>query len=92
MLFGFLFHRYQSFSERAIELSKGAISYNSSLRGLNCRENHARLVAAWGYQASSARTDLNWFHEYKHGKLDVSDSVRSGRRHTAVTDEMIDAI
>ena len=60
--------------------------------GLNYRESHVRLVAAWGDQAPSDRTVLNWFHEYEHGKLDVSDSPRSGRPRTAVTDEMIDAV
>jgi histone-lysine N-methyltransferase SETMAR len=60
--------------------------------GLNYRESHARLVAAWGDQASSDRTVLNWFHEYERGKLDVSDAPRSGRPRTAVSDEMIDAV
>ena len=58
---------------------------------LNYRESHVHLVAAWDDQASSDRKVLNWFHEYERGKLDVSDSPRSERPRTALTDEMIDA-
>jgi hypothetical protein len=60
--------------------------------GLQYRESHASLVAAWGDQAPSDRTVLNWFHDYKRGKLDVSDAPRPGRPRIAVTDEMIDAV
>lgn len=60
--------------------------------GLNYKESHARSVATWGAQAPSDRTVLNWFYEYERGKLDVSDSPRSGGLQSAVTDEMIAAI
>ena len=60
--------------------------------GLDYKESHARLIAAWGDQAPSDRTVLNWFHEYERGKLDVSDAPRPGRPRTAVTDEMIGAV
>ncbi|CAF4656764.1 unnamed protein product [Rotaria sp. Silwood2] len=49
-------------------------------------------MAAWGDQAPSDRTILNWFDGYERGKLAVSDSPRSGRPRAAVTDETIDAV
>ena len=79
----------------AIELSREQfrtmILYDWKI-GLNYRESHARLVAAWGDQAPSDRTVFNWFHECECEKLDVFDSSHSGRPCTAVTDEMIHAV
>ena len=60
--------------------------------GLNYMESYACLVAAWEDQVSSDRTVLNWFDEYKLGKLDVFAAHQSGRFRTAVIEEMIDAV
>ena len=60
--------------------------------GLTCKESHTRLVTAWGDQAPSDRTVLNWFHEYQQGNLKIEDHPRSGRPRTAVTEEIIDAV
>ena len=38
------------------------------------------------------QTVLYLFHEYERGKLDGSDSSRSGRPRTTVADEMIDTV
>ena len=39
--------------------------------GLSYKESHTRLVEAWGDQAPSDRTVLNWFHQYQRGNLNV---------------------
>ena len=62
--------------------------------GLNYRTSHVRLVVVWGEGRKHSLIEqfLTDFYEYEYGKLDVSDSSRSGRSHTAVTDEMIDTV
>lgn len=60
--------------------------------GLTYKESHARLMVAWGDQAPSDRTVLNWFHEYQQGNLKVEDDPRSGRPRTSVNEQMIDAV
>ena len=79
----------------ALELSREQlctmILYDEKI-GLNDRERHACLVAAWRNQAPSNPTVLNWFYEYEHGKLDVSDSSTSAPSRTAATNEMINAV
>ena len=52
----------------------------------------SRQLARGGNQAPSNRTALNWFHEYKRGKLDVSDSPRCRRRRTALAPGMVDTV
>ena len=59
---------------------------------MNYRESHDPFAGSLRDQVSSERTVLNRFHEYERGKLDVSDSPRSGRTRTAVIDEMIDVV
>ena len=93
--FGFLLDHYQSFSQwqsNCLESNFVQMILCDWKIGLNYRESHVHLVAAWGNQAPSDWTVLNWFHEYERRKLDVSDSPRSGRPRTTITDEMIDAV
>ncbi|CAF0990645.1 unnamed protein product, partial [Didymodactylos carnosus] len=47
---------------------------------------------AWGDQAPSDRTILNWYHEFQSSYFSVEDAVRSGRPRTAVNEETIDAV
>jgi Transposase (partial DDE domain) len=50
------------------------------------------LFAAWGDQAPSDRTVLNWFHQFRRGNFSLQDDPRCGRPRTSVNEEMIDAV
>ncbi|CAF4010545.1 unnamed protein product [Rotaria sp. Silwood1] len=60
--------------------------------GLTYKESHARLVQAWGDQAPSDRTFLNWFHEFELNKFNVEDAPRAGRPRTSVNEDTINAV
>ncbi len=59
--------------------------------GLTYKDSHTRLVQAWGDQAPSDRTVLNWFHEFQRNNFSVEDAARPGRPRTSVNEQTIDA-
>ena len=67
------------------------ISYDWKI-GLSYKDSHVRLVQAWGDQASSESTVLNWFHEFQRENFIVEDRACSGRPRTAVNQTNIDAV
>ena len=60
--------------------------------GLTYKDYHARLVQAWGINASSDHTVFIWFREFQHNKFSVQHTPRSGRPSTSVTEQTIDAV
>src|SRR5690349_6588118 len=61
-------------------------------RGLDYNQCHQNLVEAFGGDAPSARTVLNWFHEFARGHETFEDEPRSGRPSDAVTPENADRV
>jgi hypothetical protein len=60
--------------------------------GLTYKDSHFRLVQAWGDQAPSDRTVLNWFHEFQRNNFIVEDAARPDRPRTSVNEQTIDAV
>ncbi|CAF2506142.1 unnamed protein product [Rotaria sp. Silwood2] len=60
--------------------------------GLTYKDSHTRLVQAWGNQAPSDHTVLNWFHAFQQNNFSVEDAASPGRPRASVNEKIIDAV
>ena len=49
-------------------------------------------MQAWGSNAPSHHTDINWFRQFQHNKFSVQDAPSLGRPSTSVIEQTIDAV
>ena len=54
--------------------------------GLIYKNNHTRLLKAWGDPVPLDRTVLNWFHELLQGNFSVEDAAPRPKRSRAIID------
>jgi hypothetical protein len=60
--------------------------------GLTYKDSHARLVQAWGDQAPSDRTILDWIHEFEQSNFSIENLVYLERSSTVVTEETFNSV